>query len=61
MGRNDELVHEIAKKSWWSGRITALCGATAEAGTYETSTWRLFGLPGKKCPACKAVKEGART
>jgi hypothetical protein len=59
MGKTKSLVHRIAKKSWWSGRITALCGHTAEAGTYETSTWRLFGLPGMKCPACEAIhREG---
>lgn len=52
------VVHETAKKSWWSGRITALCGATAEAGTYETDTFRLFALPGPKCPDCQRIKHG---
>ncbi|QRP47230.1 hypothetical protein [Amycolatopsis sp. FDAARGOS 1241] len=54
------LVHRIAKKSWWSGRITALCGATEEAGNYETSTWRLFKLPGQPCPVCEQIAQ-ART
>lgn len=63
MGRKSApVVHETAKRSWWSGRITALCGATAEAGEYQTSTWTVFGLSGPKCPACQALaKKGART
>lgn len=55
------VVHETARKSWWSGRITALCGATAEAGEYETSTWTLFGLPGTKCPVCQHIKREGRS
>ncbi|MCR3719921.1 MULTISPECIES: hypothetical protein [Prauserella salsuginis group] len=59
--KNQPLVHLKKHKSWWSGRITALCGATAEAGEYETETWRLFKLPGPRCPACDRIhKEGKR-
>lgn len=59
--KNQQLVHIQAKKSWWSGRITALCGATEEPGRYQTDTWRLFPLPGKACPSCERIdKEGKR-
>lgn len=51
------VVHVIAKRSLWSGRVTALCGVTAEAGTYETDTWRLFKLKGPRCPVCEAMKK----
>lgn len=54
--KNLPVVHATAKKSWWNGRITALCGATAEAGAYETDTWRVFPLPGPRCPACGAIE-----
>ncbi|PXY17883.1 hypothetical protein [Prauserella muralis] len=62
MGRKDQgVVHLTARKSWWSGQIWALCGATQTAGNYVTDTWRLFGLPGRKCPACERIKrEGKR-
>lgn len=58
-----EWVHETKSRSLWSGEITALCGAKAKAGTYQTDTWRLFGLSGPKCPACQKIKQskgGAR-
>lgn len=59
--KNEPLVHVQAHKSWWSGRVTALCGATEEAGRYQTDTWRLFPLPGKHCPTCDRIKkEGKR-
>ncbi|PXY32113.1 hypothetical protein [Prauserella muralis] len=58
MGTKDQgLVHVTARKSLWSGRIWALCGATQTAGNYETDTWRLFGLPGSRCPACERIKK----
>ncbi|PXY23716.1 hypothetical protein BAY59_29180 [Prauserella coralliicola] len=57
MAKNKGLVHITAKKSWWSGRIYALCGATAEQGNYVTDTWRLTKLPGRPCPACQQVKK----
>lgn len=62
MGNNTKpLVHITAKKSWWNGRITALCGATEEYGNYQTDTWRLFKLPGRPCPSCERIKkEGTR-
>jgi hypothetical protein len=49
------VIHRTAKKSFWSGRITALCGATEEAGQYETTKWRLTKLPGQPCPACELI------
>ncbi|MEU3272547.1 hypothetical protein ABZ639_17035 [Saccharomonospora sp. NPDC006951] len=61
MGKKDQgIKHRMAKKSWWSGRVTALCGHTAEAGEYETSTWRLFPLPGTWCPACERILKERR-
>jgi hypothetical protein len=60
MAKNTSVVHRIAKKSWWSGRVTALCGHTAEAGKYQTSTWTLFGLSGPQCPACEAIHREGR-
>lgn len=47
-----DVIHTRATKSFWSGRVTALCGATAEAGQYET-LW--FSSP--TCPACKRIKK----
>ncbi|WP_216209164.1 hypothetical protein [Amycolatopsis aidingensis] len=62
MGKNEQVIHVKAKKSWWNGRVTALCGWTAEAGEYETDTWYPFGFwSGRKCPACQRIKrEGGR-
>ena len=48
-----DVVHATEKKSFWSGRITALCGLTAEAGTYTT----LWFSSGPTCPSCKRIKK----
>ncbi|GAB3479600.1 hypothetical protein [Amycolatopsis cihanbeyliensis] len=57
--KNTQVIHVTAKRSWWNGKVTALCGQTAEAGDYETDTWRLFGFrSGKPCPACQRIKRG---
>lgn len=54
MGKNTEVQHATAKKSWGSGRITALCGATAEAGEYHRAPF----VGKQTCPACiRIVKE----
>lgn len=36
--------------SYWSGQITALCGATAESGGYATSVFNFPFAP--RCPEC---------
>lgn len=59
--KNREFVHITAKRSWWSGRIWALCGATQEAGRYQTDTWRLFALPGPACPACERIERDRKS
>ena len=43
------LVHR-GTKSWWSGRVTTLCGLVMEPGESE-SPW--FTNP--KCPTCEAI------
>ncbi|MGH3631234.1 MAG: hypothetical protein ACRDRL_27800 [Sciscionella sp.] len=56
MGSNDGVRHVMAKRSWWSGRVTALCGWTSESGEYDT---RWFSSP--SCPTCRRIhREGAR-
>jgi hypothetical protein len=55
MGKNKDIIHTTAKRSWWDGRITAVCGATAESGDYQTDTWTLFGFSGPRCPACQRI------
>lgn len=56
MAKPQPFVHATKSRSWWTGRITALCGATEVAGQYETDTFRIFPLPGPRCPACQAIE-----
>ncbi len=58
MAENANVIHLTKSRSWWTGRITALCGATEQAGRYETDTWRLIPLRGQRCPACQQIKNG---
>lgn len=47
MGKKDTaLVHLQATKSWWSGRVTSLCGQVWEPGTYDRKK------SGPRCPVC---------
>ncbi|MFD9890958.1 hypothetical protein ACFWY9_16555 [Amycolatopsis sp. NPDC059027] len=50
-----ELVHETKSKAFWSGRVTAWCGATAKAGEYST-TW----FASVTCPGCKAARKARK-
>lgn len=45
------LVHR-GSKSWWSGKVTTLCGLVIEPGGAR-SPW--FWLARKPCPGCEAV------
>lgn len=59
MGKKGQPVfHFKAKKSWWSGRLTALCGKTWEAGQYQRRGWFESG---RDCPDCvRIAKNGGR-
>ncbi|MEV8615639.1 hypothetical protein AB0383_48435 [Amycolatopsis sp. NPDC051373] len=57
MSRDDELQHTTAERSIWTGRITALCGATAEAGEYEVIWFAPFG---PRCSECKRLAKSDR-
>jgi hypothetical protein len=46
------VVHE-GKKSWWSGKVTTLCGAVFTSGNNEYKRFSSVS-----CPACKAAKKG---
>lgn len=48
----DEITHELAKRSWWDGSVTALCGEKVQPGYYREN-W--FG-GGLTCPRCRAAK-----
>lgn len=45
--------HFIAERSIWTGRVTALCGFTAEYGDYEL--FYLFPV-GPLCPECRRIR-----
>lgn len=51
MGKKNDgrMIHKVATKSWWSGRVTAPCGASAEGGTWERTGWLTSG---PRCPIC---------
>lgn len=54
----EDLIHRTSRRSWWSGRATALCGETAEWGQYET-LWLLAWGP--RCAECDRIaKDGDR-
>jgi hypothetical protein len=53
-----QVKHIKATKSWWSGRITALCGWTREPGDYERVGW-FSSLP--VCPDCKRIEKKGRS
>ncbi|PFG51073.1 hypothetical protein ATK36_6346 [Amycolatopsis sulphurea] len=48
------LLHVTAECSLWSGRITAVCGVSAEAGGYEV--FHVFGF-GPRCPDCRRLSD----
>lgn len=55
MGR--KVIHIQADKSWWTGRITALCGVSHGPGEYKKPLF--YTMP--VCPACKRIaREGRR-
>lgn len=48
--------HQMEKRSWWNGEVTALCGYRAPRGSYETGGL----LTGVTCPACKRLKKDSK-
>lgn len=51
MGKH--VVHAVTKKSWWSGRVTALCGRVTEAGDVE----RKWFATAATCPDCRRIEK----
>ncbi|WP_206793194.1 hypothetical protein [Amycolatopsis sp. MtRt-6] len=47
------LVHR-GSRSWWSGRITTLCGLVLEPGEARSPWFWIFTA---KCPGCEAVHQ----
>jgi hypothetical protein len=47
-----DYVH-IGKRSWWSGKVTTLCGLTfaSDNNTQQMFAWNL-------CPTCKRIRKG---
>ncbi|MET7990523.1 hypothetical protein ABZU76_06395 [Amycolatopsis sp. NPDC005232] len=45
------FVHR-GSKSWWSGKVTTLCGLVFEPGEAKSS-W----FTGPACPACEAIRQ----
>ncbi len=56
MAKRDEgYTHVVAERSHWSGRVTALCGDTAEPGEYNPYWFRpLFA---NWCPTCRRLEK----
>ncbi|MYW97192.1 hypothetical protein G3I59_42910 [Amycolatopsis rubida] len=54
MSDDPGLQHVTDERFFWSGRIIALCGATAEYGEYEIVHFFSFS---PKCPDCKRLSE----
>lgn len=46
--------HIMAKRSWWSGQVTALCGFVSQRGEYETALFTFF--TGTPCQECRRIK-----
>ncbi|WP_328645545.1 hypothetical protein OHS58_37375 [Amycolatopsis sp. NBC_00348] len=42
------------RRSWWSGKVTTLCGLVLEPGE-GSSPWFWWFTP--KCPGCEAVHQ----
>ena len=56
--KNDDVLH-LGKKSFWSGEVRTLCGLRFQPGKHKEELFWL--LAGPKCPACKkAQKEGKK-
>lgn len=61
MAKKVDMVHLQAKRSLWSGKVTALCGKTYQPGQYHGDG--LFSrITGPDCPTCQrlAKKKGTR-
>jgi len=54
MGKKD-VVHQ-GKRSWWSGKVTTLCGLTFDESCDEEPGW----FVSVTCPACKRIKRGGK-
>lgn len=52
------VFHIKKSKSLWSGRVTALCGWTREAGQYRKEGW--FESVAT-CPDCERIKKQGDT
>lgn len=51
--KNNAVIHLQAKRKFWSGQVTALCGHVSERGEYDTA---MFGFwSGKRCPDCHRI------
>lgn len=48
------VIHIKAKRKFWSGEITALCGAVSPRGTYDTSVIGVF-FRGERCSDCDRI------
>lgn len=48
------VIHIKAKRKFWSGEITALCGAVSPRGTYDTSVLGVF-FRGERCSDCDRI------
>jgi len=50
---NVGVIHRQAKRKFWSGQVTALCGYVAQRGEYDTA---IFGfVRGQRCPDCHRI------
>lgn len=47
------VMHIEAKRGWWSGVSTTLCGLTFKV---EKATY----FPGKTCPTCERIEKDAK-
>lgn len=51
MGKHtDEVVHQLARRSWWDGSVIGMCGLRAAPGYYRE---RLVELSPVTCPGCR--------
>lgn len=50
--RGEGYWHAMARRSWWNGEATALCGLKAPRGSDDTGGL----LTSTTCPACKRIK-----
>lgn len=51
--KNTDVIHLMAKRKFWSGQVTALCGHVAERGQYDTA---MFGFwSGARCTDCQGI------